>query len=562
MKKIIIAMIIFLAISVGITTGLILIKNSTTNDKVIPNDNNNLNVTRTNYRQNINDDTPGIDLYETYDDNSIIWEQIKIDEGTIIGEYYQIKGLKDKEVEEKINKILENELLAKAKEYEKREDVEKIWINQYKYASFANVISTYNSIAVSLTEKDEHGYNKYLDIPNTYTNLELITGNKIKFEELFTKNADILSIIKEKIYENLAWSEYSNNINWDEQYDPEIFESLSKNIAIDEDKYIQLIQKFKTTEEIKFYFNPISIYVDFEDEFMQINMKDCYNDIAIYNRFLTQKTIYESNDIGRKNIINLTIKYGEEDIVFEEMGFIEDNLYVDITIYNSYYGDETYKEKAQDKCLEEIKKRLDSKIEFAKDNPNKKMYYFETANIANDTYWNESTITIYHGFETYEMASQKFDKEFYPMLLERYREESSSEYYDSTYREKINIDDSVIYEDDSFGWLYSKTEDKLIIEAKDYFVEGYDYETVIKTKLKEAFKTVFNVELDEETLEKEYEITKIYCNGWDNFMCANENIQADVYTYKGQEYKRNEQEYLSMVTIYLKEFDMSQVVVK
>lgn len=221
MKKIILALTIFVGLAIGTTTGLILQRNNfikseysaletnsgDNNSIIFENDNkeneffeeekNQLSI-KSEYHQNVNDNAPGTNLEDFYDENDLIWEKIEYSEDTIEGSYYQIKGLKNKEVEKKINDKLKTSAITTAKNrYSLSEYKEnKLKFKQYKMSSFSNVISVANI-------ENNESYN-YYDKNNTFENFDLNTGNELKVEDLFTKDAEILNIIRKSFYKTLG----------------------------------------------------------------------------------------------------------------------------------------------------------------------------------------------------------------------------------------------------------------------------------------------------------------------------------------------------------------------
>ena len=166
MKKLIIFVIVFAMVAIGITAGLIITKNDVNNDEMETENKQEIAETA----ELINEPKEKtINLYGTYEQNNLKTEEI---------EYYvesedknikilQIKGLKNKSVENKIN----NSLKEKA--------IEAINSNIELYANFSNVISS------------------------AYGNYRLTDGEKIELEDLFTKDTDLRSIVRMALYRDL-----------------------------------------------------------------------------------------------------------------------------------------------------------------------------------------------------------------------------------------------------------------------------------------------------------------------------------------------------------------------
>ena len=103
---------------------------------------NNSNVEKTiklykEYHQNIVDDVTGTNIDDVFYENNLIWNKVKYNvTDDIYGEYYQISGLKNKEVENKINIKLENSFknfIDDNKNYILKKIAEAIKEEEYRY---------------------------------------------------------------------------------------------------------------------------------------------------------------------------------------------------------------------------------------------------------------------------------------------------------------------------------------------------------------------------------------------------------------------------------------------
>lgn len=282
---------------------------------------------------------------ETYNENDLIFNEyidingeVKLRKDIpdiIIREKYiefiQIDGLKDKQVQTKINNLL------KEKSYSFEKDKR---VGTSVTASFSNVLS------VIVSCYDDRGYTQN----EIYLNIDLSTGNEIPFEEIFVSSAPIKSILAEGMYKTLAWEtkgKNTNEENWEDDYD------ISKaDISDFEDKSLILAKKYeKEKGKIKYslYFDKIIVYdllngiTDKEDRTITIDFVDHLEDIAIYKRFLTEDSLFENSDIGLKNIIVCEYPkvYGIQDVINEiplNIGFISDNVYME-DFFECYISD-------------------------------------------------------------------------------------------------------------------------------------------------------------------------------------------------------------------------------
>lgn len=206
MKKIIIVVLIiliFAGLSIGVTAYLIQSKNNTNTPQNLANTINNNTpqnqINETNNKSNENNSTDEInektiDLIGTYSQNDLIIEEIAYDGTNNELKIPQIKGLKDKKVQEKVNTHIKNSIYGKIKsvlENSKESDISS-WYSIK--ANFSNVLSIYFHIYSS------RGNVK--DIVRL--NYKLTDGENLKFEDLFKQDENLKDILRLAIYRGLA----------------------------------------------------------------------------------------------------------------------------------------------------------------------------------------------------------------------------------------------------------------------------------------------------------------------------------------------------------------------
>ncbi|MBR4111357.1 MAG: YARHG domain-containing protein [Clostridia bacterium] len=394
MKKIFIGIFIFAIISFLITGTLITMKTGKfvvhTNEfdaNNVENQNNDLKKEKT------------LDLYGTYDQNDLKVESVEeriLYVATPI-EIPTISGLKNKEVENKINNDIRERIISKFNEnLNKYTQVGHIGSYAYTYANFANVIS----IEFSLSYK-EKGESKSETI---FLNYELVNGERLRFEDLFVKNIDMHEILRKAFYKVLA----SNDVNasfytssyfdkesgewkielyegYDEQSETAIFNETDYIPELSEHDVNKMLKSFMNSENKKFYFTPTTICIEvnkdalyYYERYVEIDFIDVAKDIVIYDKYLTEENLYENSNIGFKNLWTCT------DIVTEcyyETGFAENNLYYEILLDGDYEAgsDYPYTETLQilkERDLEKANKKLEEYRQIAKNNENK--FYIAT----------------------------------------------------------------------------------------------------------------------------------------------------------------------------------------
>ena len=150
-KSKIIFVIIFSVICIGLTAILVLYKNID-----IENEEPNLET----MEKPTQNDVAGIDLKGTYDQNDLELEERTISKDKIEIRYYQINGLKDKTIQDKINKELEILALNCYKDkVQNLEDVINVSVNMWNSGNFANTISFDISFYAKINDNSDDYYN-------------------------------------------------------------------------------------------------------------------------------------------------------------------------------------------------------------------------------------------------------------------------------------------------------------------------------------------------------------------------------------------------------------------
>lgn len=307
--------IIFLVIFAGIAFGVTFKLAKT--DSILPNDNQNF----VNSGDNINTGNPreedlGVkSLSEVYYTNNIEIIKEKYTEGELVKEkyseyyplqveYIQIDGLKDEKIEEKINKEIKElafkSIPEKLDKYTKYKSVYTV-----VFGNFSNILSLeiYNNIYKN----------------NVYLNYDLTTGNQIKLEECFVKNAQIKNMIRTYMYDQSDWYDFESN-------DDKVFFGL-----------------YNFTEgNYYYYITPTSIELIIGKEssngeyvptvYARIDIADYYKEIALFNRFTTDESIF-TNEYS--NAEKKYIGFGTAEDLYE----IKDNVLIYFISYEEDYRD-------------------------------------------------------------------------------------------------------------------------------------------------------------------------------------------------------------------------------
>lgn len=355
----------------------------------------------------------GIDLYGTYDGNDLLIEGISPENYADNEEIKipQIKGLKDAEIQSKIN----SELYSRTMELIKKHPSAG-YTNYYTRANFANVISISFSVGF-----EEEPYSE-----QAYFNYNLVNGEQLKFEDLFTPGTDILSIVRHAFYREMAF--YG-------EYDHE-----SKLHSPDENEVYKAVKSFMAEEDKSFAFSPVGIYLYNKNHFAEIKMLDRAEDIAIYSKYITDESIFTGEYEGFKNAFTCAdIQYDIFDKI--EYGYLEDNLWYDFTVWNTYipFDDPPSDERLEKfeafiaRVTEEEYSKLTAYREKAKANPDKFYIVLIKPNVNmelesdyTDGKWHYTyfdTATVNTQIQLFEMPVEVYTTTYRDKIIETYRYE-------------------------------------------------------------------------------------------------------------------------------------------
>jgi len=458
-------------------------------------------ITKTNNRVE-----KGIDLYGTYDQNDLLINELVETYKDVEIKIPKIDGLKDSNVEKLINKDIYNRVYGLLKGYSNIN-----YANFYTRSNFANTISI--SYHVGSDTKNEQ----------IYLNYNLVTGKKLKLEDLFIKNADITGIVRSGFYKALT----QNNR----------FNSEGKIAYPNEDELYKVVKGYLNGDK-KFAFSASEIDFYYKDVMASVKMVDIADKVSIYTKYLTEESLYKENDIGYKNLF--TCARGVYDI-FEkiEYGYLEDNFWYDVTIWKDQIGDELTEERAiklsnfKEGIYQEINEKINKYREIAKSNPDKFYILLSKPNVNVysksdyiDRKWHHTysdLVTVYENINIFEMPISLYEDIYKDKLINAYR----YEYFEmggGVYLDTDANDGATVTKLDEQK-LYNYITGEEVLKTEDVFYEGSGYVETIKEKTKENLIEKYNyseTEVEELLENINYELDGTQVNvtipNLDNFM--------------------------------------------
>ena len=413
MKKLIIGVLIFLTVftltSIGTTYMLI--------------SSNNSQSTSSHHKKT------GIDLYGTYNENDLIINEITETYNGIDVEISQISGLKDGEVESKINQHIRSTIYERLDSLEPTEKIHSAYASASK--GFSNIISVEYVIYLA-------GY-----IDTQCSTYKLTDGNRLKLEDVFIENADIQSIVKTAFYDYMLNTSYGNDYI-------EINES-NYIVNLDENELYETVKGYMTQKENDFAVYPHYIEFTYKEHSATIDMIDIAESVAIYDKYVTDESLFVRDDIGLKNVITCAEHNEWQNI---EYGYLEDNLWYDITIHDNpmFYEITQQQKENYNSFLKELRDEQYSKLDqyrtLAKNNPDKvyvalkKTYVSLNYERANNVYLDtadvdEKTILV-------EMPIEVYKNEYKDKMYDAYRRRPLTSSVDYTIECGVFIDNQAI----------------------------------------------------------------------------------------------------------------------
>lgn len=523
MKKIILLIVIFTILAFGVTAGLINHKKSASS--ISSKNSGDTNQTDDN-SVDLQEESPKeqtIDLYSTYDENDLVLSQKSITVDGYDGEVNIpiVEGLKDKNIEKKLNKNIEDKAINLINKYLKQDGVTelKFYGGDFFQANFANVISFRCSVS---GKKDGEKF--------SYTsgfNFELVNGNEIKLEDFFVSNESMTTIVRMALYKMLARLEnkgeemYSyNNLHYDSQKGAWLVEYsyYGENSRSEIIEYVPELTDYEIEKEIKkyfkngeeFYFTPQSINIIFNDkndeydhryDYAYLWLKDIADKVVIYNKYLTKESIFEKDDIGYKNIVTCSAEYQRDK--YRTTRFEGNNFFYDVKLANRIQDDYPAMKYVNEKISEEMKeayKIVDEYRNISKNNTDKMYclwvepelecgidnYRIYDSNLGYDTFKNKANnLFIVNRKMKIIVRDISEKKQVLDSVLAKYRYHNISFYngvYD-TIRENdelANVKITVPVTEKVETIVYDVLSGKEIKDAKEIFKEGVDIENIVK----------------------------------------------------------------------------------
>lgn len=423
-KKLVVLLSSFIVIAVMITTALIMTnkagsftdvssgeeKNKSNHERVIG--------TKKNQKYNQND------LKIIYQDTNYEGLEYKT---------LRINGLKNKEIENKINKELEEiEDEIRKKLVSASGEQENAYLSSNVNANYSNILSVtfYGS-------KSDSKYVPQINIEK-FLNYDLTTGNKIKLEDLFLPGTDIDLYAQNDIYKQKLHDSFSKKNIF---FNPDYWQSGELQYVLDEVDEIDFIKQYNKYKNSKkdFYLTTTGIGISYSKDGnygdVYIKYMDCLDNLVVYTKFLTKESIFERDDIGLKDLYVCSSVVDQNDQSVYLIKDLATNLRIDARI-NVWTSEEYNELEFFKNTLAKLKAELiEKKEEYIKiANENKDKYYFVGIVYDINRYYpktllssygeekdiEEDKFIVYEQEKTYSVSMQDFSNWFEDKLIQNY----------------------------------------------------------------------------------------------------------------------------------------------
>ena len=423
-KKLVVLLSSFIVIAVMITTALIMTnkagsftdvssgeeKNKSNHERVIG--------TKKNQKYNQND------LKIIYQDTNYEGLEYKT---------LRINGLKNKEIENKINKELEEiEDEIRKKLVSASGEQENAYLSSNVNANYSNILSVtfYGS-------KSDSNYVPQINIEK-FLNYDLTTGNKIKLEDLFLPGTDIDLYAQNDIYKQKLHDSFSKKNIF---FNPDYWQSGELQYVLDEVDEIDFIKQYNKYKNSKkdFYLTTTGIGISYSKDGnygdVYIKYMDCLDNLVVYTKFLTKESIFERDDIGLKDLYVCSSVVHQNDQPVYLIKDLATNLRIDarINVWTSEgYNELEFFKNTLAKLKAELIEKKEEYIKIA--NENKDKYYFVGIVYDINRYYpktllssygeekdiEEDKFIVYEQEKTYSVSMQDFSNWFEDKLIQNY----------------------------------------------------------------------------------------------------------------------------------------------
>lgn len=271
-------------------------------------------------------DTNSLRIINYYDVDGIISAEDTTENYKYRIHFIQIEGLKNKDIQYKINEKLKQKAYTLAFNNNN--------VHSIVTANFSNILSV-------LISSD-----KEVDT----LNIDLSSSNEIPINDIFIASTTLNLYLENALYKTLAFGTLIEN-----NYSEGILDMSRVDTSEYEDKFMIFINNYnKSINNLKYTISPNSITFyglldkrilnidNVQNYGVTVDLIDCIKEVAMYKRFTTDRSIFDDDSIGVKNIIVFTDTIIDGNYANKiSYGKLQNNIFIEEILFNSN-NDEEY----------------------------------------------------------------------------------------------------------------------------------------------------------------------------------------------------------------------------
>ena len=346
----------------------------------------------------------GIDLKGKYNQNDLKITEKRATKERVEITYFQIDGLKNQKIQEKINKEIEIEALNGYKENIDLDKVVNASISLYETANFSNILS-FSSYSWGKINDDS---DDLINVQKGFT-YDLNTGNLIKLEDLFTTNAPITEILRKSAYYGFVSNRAEMNLSGDLQVND--YGNIEEDVA-------DFIEQYKNGKITEFYCTPSAIMIVYDEIYIPVSFEEWADYINIYNKYLSSESLYKSNNIGYKNLYTLTDRT-LNDFYYYTNYQNEKNYFIEISVLWDEDNSSDFEKQLVSNKIKDIEREVsDLKVKANQDTNNFYIlnYYIEINGFFEQSI-EENLVSVTEWGNYYDMTIHDFETTIEPIII-------------------------------------------------------------------------------------------------------------------------------------------------
>ena len=346
----------------------------------------------------------GIDLKGKYNQNDLKIVEKRVTKERVEITYFQIDGLKDQKIQDKINKKIEIEALNGYKENIDLDKVVNASISLYETANFSNILS-FSSYSWGKINDDS---DDLVNVQKGFT-YDLNTGNLIKLEDLFTTIAPITEILRKSAYYGFVSNRAEMNLSGDLQVND--YGNIEEDVA-------DFIEQYKNGKITDFYCTPSAIMIVYDEIYIPVSFEDWADYINIYNKYLASESLYKSNNIGYKNLYTLTDRT-LNDFYYYTNYQNEKNYFIEISVLWDEDNSSDFEKQLVSNKIKDIEREVsDLKVKANQDTNNFYIlnYYIEINGFFEQS-MEENLVSVTEWGNYYDMTIHDFETTIEPIII-------------------------------------------------------------------------------------------------------------------------------------------------